>query len=329
MTTSLAALLLALALPPAPQAVPSAPPVVEPYRLELPGGGFIDWYGGTVGAVGRIRIFRDIDRNKGNYDLTKSEAESKSRKLTLGALEGISIDGSARVGERKDVMDWASRRLADEEATSAGRTHGSLFEAVMELPLRGDDGALSKLLPVTNRLSPGNTLQRASATPAQGGESAPPGVTGLMVDARLLPEDAQPVPALMPRIVDADGRVVYDTEHLDLDFAREYGVITYAIGAPNGSSPPESVRPPRTGARPLIVDAAVSTGGLKSDVVVSVADADRILAAAARGTFLQECRVLVLMPPPHIKPEIVVPRRYMRPHATPRPANPNEPGRKE
>jgi len=325
----LGALVLATVVPSAPPASPAKPPAVEPYRLDLPTAGYIDWYRGTVGGIGRVRIFRDIDHNKGYYELTKSEAGTKARDLALQALEGMSIDGAARVKDREDVMVWARKRLGDAAPVSAGRSLGSFFDAVMELPLRGEGGALAMLLPATNRLSTGDHLQRTSDAPPQAAPAVPPGLTGLMIDARSLPAEAVPEPALLPRIIDAGGRVVYDTDRVDLDFAREYGLLSYAVDAPAGSRPNESMKPPRTGDRPLLVDAAAAAGGVKTDIVVSVDDADRILAAASAGTFLQECRVVVLMPPPRIKPEQVVPRRYMRPHATPSPANPNEPGRKE
>ena len=45
------------------------------------------------------------------------------------------------------------------------------------------------------------------------------------------------------------------------------------------------------------VTATAAGGPRRMQVVVSVADADRILKEAAKGSFLKACRVVILMPP--------------------------------
>jgi len=326
---SVALLLLAAATaaPAAPPQVSSGAPAVLPYRAVMADGSFVDWYEGIAGGIGRVRIFRDIDRNRGAYLVTKGEAETAGRTLTLKALGGLPIDGSSHVGDRADVMDRARRALDRLDPVRSGRVRGSFFEAVMELRLRGQDGVLAMLLPATNRLAPPGDLQQATSS----SPDAPPeqaDATGLVIDARLLPEGARPEPSLVPRVLDASGRIIHDAGIVDLDFAREYGLVTYAIAAPPDSTPPEGMSSPRIGARPIVVDAVPPAGPGSADIVVSAADGERILAAAAGG-FLRECRVMVLLPPPRQEHETVVPRRYMRPQGAPPAGNPNEPGKQE
>ncbi|MGH9870658.1 MAG: hypothetical protein ACREAA_21185 [Candidatus Polarisedimenticolia bacterium] len=309
-------------------AVPQAaePPVVRPaYVQPFPNGAAVDWLNGHAVVMGRVIIFRDLKKNPVNYQITQAEAEREGYARIIEALKGIPLDASTMLGAQPDVLNRFAKRIGKVPAESVVQDSGPAFRVMLKAPLWGEGGLVSLVFPehtpqdddapTTTAASrredrTGGVIRARSDTPA----------SGLIVDARGLPADKRLEPALLPRIVDTGGRVVYGVDVVDHDFAREYGMAIYQ--APQAPGAP--VLPPgREGSQPIEVLAVAAGGALRTEIVIDPTSADRILAAASGSKFLQEARVLVRMPysPP---PPAVEPRVRPAPRQAP---TPREPGK--
>ena len=89
-------------------------------------------------------------------------------------------------------------------------------------------------------------------------------------------------------IYDDGGRVIYGVENLQYDAVINEGMAGYSQSVSEGTE--------RAGNNPLIVKAAKVRGGGNSankvNVVVSVADADKILLANEATQILEHCAVV-------------------------------------
>ncbi|HET6373936.1 MAG TPA: hypothetical protein VFG76_11555 [Candidatus Polarisedimenticolia bacterium] len=297
--------------------------IMVPYVDRMPDGTTIDWLAGKASTVGLTRIVHDIDKQKGYFEQTKNLAEIDGRARLLAALGEVSVDGKARLKEVPRALEQIATTLEPLHALSVESKRGPMFQATMSIPLWGDAGIMDIVMPGERHDDKGKTGEATTSQPGRGdgaapqliradaSSSTPSDVTGLILDASLLPEAA---PALLPRVLDESGRLVYGLGPADSDFVRGRGLIGYAQVLESS----ETTRRPyeREGSRPMSVPVRSLAGPLHTDLVISAADADRILGAAATSRFLLECRVLALLPAPPVR------REPAGAHPSPRKANP-------
>ena len=102
--------------------------------------------------------------------------------------------------------------------------------------------------------------------------------TGLIIDCRGLPLN----PVMSPAIKNANGQTIYGHQFLSYEKISSNGIVAYGMESSS-----------RAGNNPLLVK-AISLSDLNANPVVSVADADKILAANQRDKFLENCAVVLL-----------------------------------
>ena len=108
--------------------------------------------------------------------------------------------------------------------------------------------------------------------------------TGLVVDCR----GFLVKPAMAPRILDEEGKEVYGSAFVSRDYAVKQGMAGYAKGLKAASNP-------------RVADRALSVKGIRTaktglcDIVVSNADAAKIRGTASNMSFLQRCRVMIVL----------------------------------
>jgi len=113
--------------------------------------------------------------------------------------------------------------------------------------------------------------------------------TGVIVDARGM----ELSPTFAPAIYDVNGRVIYGVRNVDKDYAIVHGLVEYTTDesmvqrAVTGGA--------RAGSNPLIIKAVSTKTRIanKCDVVVSVEDANKILAENERTGFLEKYAVVL------------------------------------
>ena len=111
--------------------------------------------------------------------------------------------------------------------------------------------------------------------------------TAVIVDCRGLGVEA----IMSPKLMDTTGREVYGTVRVSPEYAIETGVVSY----PRSMS--EAVRSARAGSHPLIVRGLRVADKHRFNPVISLEDADRILASNNRDGFLEKTRVIFLVDP--------------------------------
>ncbi len=128
---------------------------------------------------------------------------------------------------------------------------------------------------------PGTPPQPPPVQFSQGGQV----FSGLIVDARGLGVK----PAMAPKILDEDGREVYGSAYVNREWAIEQGMTGYSkdVAAAQNN--------PRVTATPIIVKGVKVSGQGKADIIISNADAGKIRANAENMTFIEKCKVMIVL----------------------------------
>ena len=109
--------------------------------------------------------------------------------------------------------------------------------------------------------------------------------TGLIINAAGLGV----MPAMAPRIIGAEGKVVYGTDYVEREYAVKMGIVGYAKNFDNAR------KNERIGTNPLVIKAIKIQGQNRADVVISANDARLLVSAASKMNFLKQCRVLFVV----------------------------------
>jgi hypothetical protein len=115
--------------------------------------------------------------------------------------------------------------------------------------------------------------------------SVPVSYTGMVVDARGI----QARPAMSFRIFDEDGKEVYGSSNVDLEYAIKEGMSGYTHDLTAAQSNQ------RIGANPITVKAMGTSGTGKSDIIISNDDARQIRISAEKASFLKQCKVIIVL----------------------------------
>jgi hypothetical protein len=108
--------------------------------------------------------------------------------------------------------------------------------------------------------------------------------TGLVIDGRGLGLK----PALLPRIVDAQGQEIYVGQVVTRTNAVVQGVAGYAkdVNAAANNF--------RVTDNPAVIKGLRASGAARTDIVVAQADAEMLRQLGSKGDFLQNCRVIIV-----------------------------------
>ena len=160
------------------------------------------------------------------------------------------------------------------------------YRVVMSMPMYGTQGLASAIMPAirdnTPPTPPPPVISATITTQIQMGGT----YTGVIVDAGGMGLK----PSFSPVIYDTNGRAIYGVSNINYDQAISQGMVGYS------SSVSAAQTLPRVGATPLVIKAVQVRGGNNStnpvNVVVSVDDGDRILAANQQSQMLMNGSVV-------------------------------------
>jgi hypothetical protein len=111
------------------------------------------------------------------------------------------------------------------------------------------------------------------------------GVTGIIIDGTGLGLR----PAMSPRILNQGGSVVYGPGQYSRDYAAANGVAGYAKSLDQAKSDT------RVQGNPLVIRAASASGSSSADVIISNADAGKLVVADGAAGLLKNCRVMIVL----------------------------------
>ncbi len=109
--------------------------------------------------------------------------------------------------------------------------------------------------------------------------------TGLIIDATGLGAR----PALSPRILNENGQEVYGSSFVSREWAIKYGMAGYE------KEMTSALRNDRITDRPLVTKALSASGSSRADLVISNQDAETLHGMKENLSFLQKCRVIIIL----------------------------------
>ncbi|MDI6687824.1 MAG: hypothetical protein QME06_06330 [Desulfobacterales bacterium] len=165
-------------------------------------------------------------------------------------------------------------------------------EVTVQMSLMG--GFAQLILPVeikqVESITPVPPVQKEPLPPVATPEAPEPKpvpevFTGMVIDARGI--NARP--AMAPKILNESGEEVYGSAYVSREFAVQQGMSGYAKDLTAAQSNQ------RVTNSPLTVKGLRTEGHGRSDIIISNADASRLLSASEHLSFLKKCRVMIVV----------------------------------
>ena len=248
--------------------------------------GKVDWDGNIIQVTGVGSAPESVTRPDIRHQIARRTAMLDGYRNMLELVKGINIDSSTTVS----TLSTPGTSMYSDTITS--NINGIVRGARVISEKQNDDGSYSVTLAI--KLFGAGSVAAAVVQPNQPTAFPEPTVvpaatsaktvtnenlnmvTGVIVDARGLGLKR----CMSPRIYDTTGRLVYGDKFVSYDFVVKYGMASYQTADKIGSG-----LLTRAGERPLTIK-AVELKNFNSDIVVSVADADKMLQANKYGNFL-------------------------------------------
>ncbi len=257
--------------------------------------GSVNWSKGVLVARGTFTPERSATPAEVNPEHNIAMAQQQAVRNTLRTLQAVRLDSGRRIAQLMAADAQIDARVR--EMAAAARvieiqplTIGAVRVAVQlellggfaQLVLPSDIKQVESIIqmPAPGRGTPAGT--RPSALPVP---PAADGFSGLIVDARGIGAK----PALVPLLLDENGKVVYGPAFISREFAVQHGVCEYE------RSLEVAARRERVASHPLTIKGLRTLQGRECDIVISNVDADRLRDASANLGFLKQCRVIIVM----------------------------------
>lgn len=243
--------------------------------------GSINWSTGKVVAVG-IGAPPSKPANMAQARaMARRAAITVARRNLLEISQGVQVDSMTLVKDftvKSDIIRTSVQGVVRNAQVidTAYMSDGSV-EVTMVMSLGGE---------FANVILPPPPVGTEFPMPPPGTEMPASQVfTGLVIDARGLGAR----PAMAPKIVDESGKEIYGSAMVNREFAVQQGMVGYAkdLSAAQGNN--------RVTDRPVTIKALRTSGAAKCDVVISDSDAAKLTSAAENLSFLQKCRVMVVL----------------------------------
>ena len=242
----------------------------------------VDWSRGVIRAVG-LAAGKSSTQNPGLRRAQARRAAMMDAQRNLAeAARGVRVTSDSLMKDLELVYDNVRTQLdstiSGMSAISVTDNDDGTCEVVLEMPLFGAGNSLSSaaFLPFKNE-------PKAEFPKPVNAVTVEQSYTGLIIDCRGLNINC----VMSPVIKNADGTKIYGHANLDIDKVIVNGMASYSSDAY------DQISKQRAGNNPLVVK-AVRLDDMNANPVVSVADADRILAANAKSKFLNTCAVVFL-----------------------------------
>lgn len=250
----------------------------------------VDWQKGVIRATG-IGAGKPAyqKKNPGIYRAQAKRAALMDAQRNLAeAIRGVHVTADSTMEDMFLKSDIVRTRVDSiiksmTEVSSKYNEEGT-YEVVLEMQIFGGHNSLSSAAFIPFKDEPKVTF----AAPTDITIINQPTVinnkyTGLIIDCSGMNLNC----VMSPVIKDISGKKIYGHQNLDIDKIIVSGMASYADSAN------DKISQSRAGNNPLVVK-AVNLADLNANPVVSVADADKILAANQHDKFLDNCAVVFI-----------------------------------
>ena len=248
------------------------------------------WDEGTITAEGFGTPPTGVYGSRANIMARRAAIVDAQRNLAE-QINGVQVDAETTVENFVTTSDVVKTKVSalvkgatvvEEQLMPDGSYH-----VVMSMPMYGTQGLSSAIMPAIRQNTPPTPPPPViSATITAQIQTSGVGYTGVIVDASGMGLK----PSFSPVIYDTNGRAIYGVSNINYDQAISQGMVGYSASVSAAQALP------RAGRSPLVVKAVQVRGGNNStnpvNVVVSVDDGDRILAANAQSQMLMNGSVV-------------------------------------
>ena len=266
--------------PPPPKLVQ---PVTDQSRRVI---GKIDWVEGRVYSYGSGHL-----RTPAPYTVThgRDYALADAQQSMLEVIRNLQVDANNKAStffHYAVISRYINERVKQREILEREQYSENNHQVTVSLPLLGNNGITKLLIPTVLENESQKSEPTGSAEWEQYDQSDiwPDNYSSLIIDARGL--DYRP--ALFAAIVDENGHSLYSLNKVDPNAAM-FMLCEYT------DSMNAALRSSRAGPTPLILQALAPDHDPLINVVLAKTEAQRLIAADARGRFLHDARVIVVI----------------------------------
>lgn len=246
----------------------------------------VDWAKGVIRAKG-IGAGKSTTKNKGLRRAQARRAAMMDAQRNLAeAVKGVQVTSESRMVDLELADDRVATRvdaiIKNMTEVSGQYMDDETYEIILEMPLFGSADALSNAAFLPFKDEPKVAFpQPVDKTIVNQPTVINNNYTGLIIDCSGMNINC----VMSPVIKNANGQAIYGHQNLDYDKIIVNGMASYADQAY------DQISRARAGNNPLVIK-ATSLADLNANPVVSVADADKILAANQHDKFLENCAVV-------------------------------------
>jgi hypothetical protein len=249
--------------------------------------GLVNFQDGYIEAIGTGAPPEKYYGKPNARPMALRAAQVDAYRNLLEVVQGVQIDSETTIRDfvtESDVIKTAiSGMVKGAQIVKKEYLSDATVEVTLRMPL---SGVVKALLPQV--IADDKKEDMKDHKPAPFSKKPAPAdevYTGLVIDGRGL--NARP--AMSPKIFDEKGAEVYGTLIVKKEFAVSQGICGYARDLTAAQSND------RVTANPITVKAIRAEGAGMSELILNQADADKIRAAKDNLTYLQKCRVIIVM----------------------------------
>ncbi|MCJ7495807.1 MAG: LPP20 family lipoprotein [Deltaproteobacteria bacterium] len=243
--------------------------------IQTIGSGEINWAEQIVRASGSGAPNPDAPNIAAARLGAERAAKADALRNILETVKGVRIDSQTLVVNAMTQSDVIRTQVQGivrgARVVNTRYLSDGAVEVTVEIPMAG---------PLTQTVLPPTSFGTQSV-PKEGSAV----YTGVVFDSRGLSIR----PAMAPKVLDEDGREVYGSAFVSAEWAAKYGIVGYVKDLDAAK------KNDRVAANPLVVKAVKISGSGGSDLVISNADAQGLKDMSKNLSFLEQCRVLVVV----------------------------------
>lgn len=207
-------------------------------------------------------------------------AKADALRNILETIKGVRIDSQTLVvnsmTESDTIRTQVQGIVQGARVVNTRYLSDGAVEVTIEIPMAAPPGTPS----LTQTLLPPTSFGTQSVPKAGN-----PVYTGIVFDSRGL----NLRPAMSPKVLDEDGREVYGSAFVSQEWATKFGIVGYVKDLDSAQ------KNDRVAANPLVVKGVKVSGTGGSDLVIANADAQGLRDMSKNLSFLEQCRVLVVV----------------------------------
>ena len=243
--------------------------------IQTIGNGEVNWAEQIVRATGSGAPNPDAPNIAAARLGAERAAKADALRNILETVKGVRIDSQTLVVNAMTQSDTIQTQVQGivrgARVVKTRYLSDGAVEVTIEIPMAG---------PLTQAVLPPTSFGTQSV-PKEGNAV----YTGVVFDSQGLSVR----PAMAPKVLDEDGREVYGSAFVSQEWAAKYGIVGYVkdLDAARKND--------RVAANPLVLKAVKISGSGGSDLVISNADAQGLKDMSKNLSFLEQCRVLVVV----------------------------------